>query len=295
MRPQPGGGAGDGRQTGRISRATEASGTRPCTTCGARAEGAAGPQRAHAPHRGHGEGLRGSEARTGACRSEDERGWSTVRKGSRGAECSLRNGVAAVTRPGGLRPAGATGKKRFFFAVLTPGCRSPQSAIAGAKAERPFPERSPARSADGGSPESDAPAVDSGEPEAERKGLDGARIKAKGVRSGDSDSGPSGQGRPATVSREERRRSGAGPEHIQFTGRRRPPILLGDVRLPTESRRRAWRQPRLSGEAETANPFNERRKAPGRRCPYGGGAPAETPEEQQPERSRTERRTVMKR
>ena len=38
------------------------SGTRPCTTCGARAEGAAGPQRDNAPHREHGEGLRGSEA-----------------------------------------------------------------------------------------------------------------------------------------------------------------------------------------------------------------------------------------
>lgn len=54
--------------------------------------------------------------------------------------------------------------------------QSPQRAIAGAKAERPFPERSPARSADGGSPESHAPAGDSGEPETERKGLNGARI-----------------------------------------------------------------------------------------------------------------------
>ena len=257
MRPQPGGGAGDGRQTGRISRATEASGTRPCTTCGARAEGAAGPQRAHAPHRGHGEGLRGSEARTGACRSEDERGWSTVRKGSRGAECSLRNGVAAVTRPRGLRPAGATGKKRFFFAVLTPGCRSPQSAIAGAKAERPFPERSPARSADGGSPESDAPAVDSGEPEAS----------------------------------EERGWS----EDCNQWQTRPPSQAVTHIRASRADSRRRAGAARLSGEAETANPFNERRKAPGRRCPYGGGAPAETPEEQQPERSRTERRTVMKR
>ena len=154
-----------------------------------------------------------------------------MRKGSRGAECSLRNGVAAVTRPRGLRPAGATGKKRFFFAVLTPGCRSPQSAIAGAKAERPFPERSPARSADGGSPESDAPAVDSGEPEAERKGLDGARIKAKGVRSGDSDSRPSGQGRPVTVSREESEAERSWPGAYSIHRPRLPTRSMSDGRL----------------------------------------------------------------
>ena len=95
-----------GRQTGRISRATEASGTRPCTTCGAQAEGAAGPQRDNAPHRGHGEGLRGREARTGACRSEDERGWS------------------------------APHAQREASAISVCGSRS---TITGAKTERPFP------------------------------------------------------------------------------------------------------------------------------------------------------------
>ena len=88
-----GGGAGDGRQHGRISRTTEVSGTRPCTTSGAQAEGAAGPQRDDAPHRGHGEGLRGREARTGAYRSEGERGWSTVRK-------RIRRSPARMRRPG---------------------------------------------------------------------------------------------------------------------------------------------------------------------------------------------------
>ena len=95
-----------GGQTGRISRATEVSGTRPCATCGAQAEGAAGPQRDNAPHRGHGEGLRGSEARTGACRSEDERGWS------------------------------APHAQREASAISVCGSRS---TITGAKTERPFP------------------------------------------------------------------------------------------------------------------------------------------------------------
>ena len=68
-----------GGQTGRISRATEASRTRPCTTCGAQAEGAAGPQRDNAPHRGHGEGLRGREARADyRAAAPDERACATT-------------------------------------------------------------------------------------------------------------------------------------------------------------------------------------------------------------------------
>ena len=65
-----------------------------------------GPQRDNAPHREHGKGLRGSEARTGACRSEDERGWS------------------------------APHAQREASAISVCGSRS---TITGAKTERPFP------------------------------------------------------------------------------------------------------------------------------------------------------------
>ena len=153
-----------------------------------------------------------------------------------------------MTPAGG--PAAGLGQqaKNDSFAVLTPRLQDPQRAIAGAKAERPFPERSSARSADGGSLESHAPAEI---PESRRRseaGLDGARIKAKGVRSGDSDSGPSGQGRPATVSREERRRSGSWPGaysiHRQTTaadsvGRRQAPNRIAKESLaPAQALRR---------------------------------------------------------
>ena len=49
---------------GRISRASEASGTRPCQTCDIQAEGAPGPHGVDKAHRWRGEGLRGREART---------------------------------------------------------------------------------------------------------------------------------------------------------------------------------------------------------------------------------------
>ena len=136
----------------------------------------------------------------------------------------------------------------ILFCRVGARLQGPQRAIAGAKAERSFPERNPARSADGGSPESDVPAGDSGEPEAERKGLDGARIKAKGVRSGDSDSGPSGQGRPVTVSREEseaeRSWPGASSIHRQAktadsVGRRQAPNGIAKESLaPAQALRR---------------------------------------------------------
>ena len=63
------------------------SGTRPRATCGTGASGAPGPHGDLMPHRARGQGLLGSEARTGACRSEDERG---CRDGVRGTEALAR-------------------------------------------------------------------------------------------------------------------------------------------------------------------------------------------------------------
>ena len=58
------GSADSTKEPGRISRASEASGTRPRQTCDAQAEGAPWPHGADAAHRWRGEGLRGREART---------------------------------------------------------------------------------------------------------------------------------------------------------------------------------------------------------------------------------------
>ena len=121
MRPQPGRGAGNSRQTGRISRATEVSGTRPCTTCGAQAEGAAGPQRDNAPHRGYGEGLRGSEARTGACRSEDERGWSASHAQREASAISVCGSRSTIT--------GAKTERQFPGSTFLPAAGGPGRTI----------------------------------------------------------------------------------------------------------------------------------------------------------------------
>ena len=74
--------------------ATEVSGTRPGTTYGAQAEGAAGPQRADAPYREHGQGLRGSEASPDAARTPGERGHDPV-----GARRSRATGAEPARRP----------------------------------------------------------------------------------------------------------------------------------------------------------------------------------------------------
>ena len=107
--------------------------------------------------------------------------------------------------------------------------------------------------------------------------------EAKGVRSGASDSGPQAEGdRSRSPERNrggtELARSGVRSarkrsQWLLFSGERaaaqgscnnrqtRPTIPAGRVSVATESRGRAWRQPWLSREAETADPFrsHERR------------------------------------
>lgn len=205
----------------------------------------------------------------------------------------------------------------ILFCPKAPGRRDHSVRSPARRPSDRSPERSSARSADGGSPESHAPAVDSGEPEAERKGLNGARIAmirrpmaddpGRGVRlgqdrPGEASASAGSPGRPRMPHRcnvppgetsvprsaSQAERSGDLGGHEDRNGSQRPPIPTGRASVTVVSRRRAWRQPWLSGEAGTADPFPyprfpERRKAPGRRCLSGGGAPAETPERQQPE------------
>ena len=105
--------------------------------------------------------------------------------------------------------------------------------------------------------------------------------EAKGVRSGDSDSGPQAEGgRSRSPERNrggtELARSGVRSarkrsQWLLFSGERaaaqgscnnrqtRPTIPAGRVSVATESRGRAWRQPWLAREAKTADPFRSLR------------------------------------
>ena len=51
----------------------------------------------------------------------------------------LPNGDVAKIRPRVLEPESGKRQKMILFCPQTPGCRSPQRAIAGAKSERPHP------------------------------------------------------------------------------------------------------------------------------------------------------------
>ena len=124
MRRQPGGGAGEGRQLGRISRTTEASGTRPCTTLRRTSgRGSGAPTRQCAAQRAR----RGAPRKRGPHGRLPERGRERLEH--REEEDSPQSGAYARTwvNPDRrvLRPECGKRQKMILFCPKAPGCRVP--------------------------------------------------------------------------------------------------------------------------------------------------------------------------